>query len=96
MVESIKLSDVSIPLQDRVSLKPEQVASPLPFGSIAADPEFLPVISDRSNLPLEGLTDQQVDLSKLNSAIDKEKVSRLVYERLLQSDSKLFRLVKYP
>lgn len=96
LVESIKVSELaqSTPVKE-TSNKPKQVATPKPFNSAAADPEFLPGVSDRSNHPLAE-EKRPLDLSKISATVDLDRVNHLVHEKLMQTDSKLFRLVKYP
>ena len=96
LVESIKISELvqSTPVKD-TSNKPKQVPTPKPFNSAAADPDFLPGVSDRSNHPLAE-EKKPLDLSKISATVDLERVNHLVHEKLMYTDSKLFRLVKYP
>ena len=99
LVESIKLSEFNPPVpvsRGNESIKPEQVQPPQIIASTLADPDFLPACSDRSNMPLADAHKPAFDPSKVSAAVDNDQVTRIVYNSLMQQNSKLFHLVKYP
>lgn len=78
---------------------PAPVATPRQIDKLVTDPEFLPGESDRSSRPIANLHKSEhiaIDLSKLESSVNFDQVSKLLHDRRKEADSKLFKFLKYP